>query len=318
MTPSEPTGWHPYQQEVGLMRVVTAITLALCAGVVVALAGASSARATTYGTHTYCNDCNLGSVPAVGPSDHYTSNHSSTFYLKKQQIYYYGNGGVTECGAASTTGAFGLNSLCETVFAKTTARCHLLNDGTSPAYCWADWRCDTCVITRPLFGPANAGELLGVEPVADSIGALDTGTAAWLEEEDLAEESPTIGSHLLASASKLGALPDGRIIYEVPTSMNRLCVVLAMTAESCANPLSKSAPISFTVVDRDGPGGAAPVAYGAALAGVKAVSFDVAGTHEVVPVSSNMFTFAGPAAATTADFSVPTVTFDDGTTAVAH
>ena len=112
--------------------------LAVLACSLVVLAGVFSYKAlATSITETYCNDCNLGSVPAVSSVHAWTSNHSSTFFAKKQQIYYYING--IESGSVATNfQVFGLNYTGSPSTGTATARCHLLNDGTSLAKCWAD------------------------------------------------------------------------------------------------------------------------------------------------------------------------------------
>lgn len=112
------------------------VILAACAMAAAAGVFAVHAFATSI-TETYCNDCNLGSVPAVSSVHAWTSNHSSTFFAKKQQIYYYING--IESGSVATNfQVFGLNYTGSPSTGTATARCHLLNDGTSLAKCWAD------------------------------------------------------------------------------------------------------------------------------------------------------------------------------------
>jgi hypothetical protein len=304
-----------------MVRVRVLATALFCAAVA-ALVGGSSASATTYGTHTYCNSCPLGSIPAVGPQDYYTSNHSSTFTTRRQQIYYSINGN-NYCSLSSSDRVFGLNYTCETGFFTTTARCHLLNDGSTTATCWADWRCDSCQPVGPALMPpesavSGSGRLGsdqlggGTNPLA--AGALDAGTAAWVRHQDSVARSPQIGTHVLADSRRLGALPDGRVIYLVPTTMDRLCVVIATTAESCGNPLTRNSPITFTTIDPDGRGGVPPIAYGTALTGVASVSFAVAGTHHTVEASNSMFVFRGAPDSTVDDFSDPTARFADGTT----
>jgi hypothetical protein len=279
---------------------------------------ASSSSGFIGGTAWYCNGCNLGSVPAVGSISTYTSNHSSTFYAKKQQIYYYTQG-VTECSVGSQTRVNGLNSICRSVFGQTTARCHLLDDGTSPANCWADWECSPCV--RPELSPTrmDGPGVVSVRPPAIAGGVLDTATATWLSNEDAeAPASSSVGSHVLADARRLGALPTGRSVFLVPTRKGELCVVVSALAESCGQPLSSTSPITFTMIDPDGAGGDPLLAFGYAQSNVRSVSFTVAGKPQVVTVSPDqMFVYRDTSGATIDDFSAPTVTLSDGTTRLA-
>lgn len=288
------------------LRRCCARALLILAGVLAALAAASSATA---GTRTYCNNCTLGSTPAVSVEEHFTSNHSSTFVSKKQQIYYY-IFGTTECAVGSQVRVFGLNSICTTGFATTTARCHLLDDGTSLATCWADY-------PSSLAGASNGLDVVD-SVLAPSGTPVDSETAAWLAAEDQTGAMPQVGSHIFAASRRLGALPNGSAVYVVPTTRNRVCVVLEMSAESCGNPLSRTSPVTFTTVDSDGPGGTAPVAYGYTLDGVKSVSFAVAGAPRAIAVSNNLFVDAEAASVTIDDFSSPSVTFADGSTQLAR
>ncbi len=105
--------------------------LALLAGVLAVSAWAA--------TENYCNNCNLGSVPAVSSNQAWTDNHSDTFQSKKQQIYYYHVASGTTSGSVATNfGVFGLDYYGSPSTGTATARCHLLNDGTSLADCWAN------------------------------------------------------------------------------------------------------------------------------------------------------------------------------------
>jgi hypothetical protein len=91
-------------------------------------------------------------------------------------------------------------------------------------------------------------------------------------------------------------------------------VLVARLAESCGNPLTQTEPVTFTVVDSDGPGGEPAVAYGVARDEVRSVSFTVGGRHETVPVRGNMFAYQAPALATNDRFSSVMVTLNDGAT----
>jgi hypothetical protein len=86
----------------------TALLLSLCALTVIAGVVAMKAFAST---HTYCGGCTLGSTPAVGPFEHYTSNHMSTQQAKKQQIFYYNasTGDTSGSVSSGSSQVFGLN-----------------------------------------------------------------------------------------------------------------------------------------------------------------------------------------------------------------
>ena len=112
------------------------------AGVVIA--GILAATALAF-TDTYCSGCTIGNVPAVSNSHHFNDNHSSTAQAKKQHIYYYHAAtDLTSCSLSSgSTQVIGLNYDCTSgVSYYNTARCHLLNDGTVSATCWANYNPD--------------------------------------------------------------------------------------------------------------------------------------------------------------------------------
>lgn len=142
---------------------------------------------------------------------------------------------------------------------------------------------------------------------------LDPAVVAQLQADE-APGGDQIGTHDIRSARLVGTLPSGRHVYVVTTSKGRLCVVVARLAESCGNPLTQREPVTFTVVDRDGPGGEPAVAYGVARNGVKSVSFTVGGRHETVPVRANMFAYQAPLSVTSDSFSAVMVTLADGST----
>lgn len=117
----------------GVGLVLAVLALAVVAGVMAIRAFA--------GTNTYCNSCTISNTPAVGTTLDYTSNHSSTFQAKKQQIYYYEvlNGVTSGSVSSGNTQVLGLNHIGHPTTGPATARCHLLNDGTVTATCWADF-----------------------------------------------------------------------------------------------------------------------------------------------------------------------------------
>lgn len=140
---------------------------------------------------------------------------------------------------------------------------------------------------------------------------LDPAVVAQLRADE-APGGDQIGTRDIESARLVGSLPTGRHVYVVTTSKGRLCVVVARLAESCGNPLTQPEPLTFTIVDRDGPGGEPAVAYGVAKDGVKSVSFTVGGRHETVPVRANMFAYQAPLSVTSDSFSSVMVTLADG------
>lgn len=140
---------------------------------------------------------------------------------------------------------------------------------------------------------------------------LDPAVVAELRADE-APGGDQVGTRDIQSARLVGSLPSGRHVYVVTTSKARLCVVVARLAESCGNPLTQTEPLTFTVVDSDGPGGEPAVAYGVARDGVKSVSFTVGGRHETVPVRSNMFAYQPPAFVTSDSFSSVMVTLANG------
>lgn len=171
--------------------------------------------------------------------------------------------------------------------------------------------------TEASAGLANPlGGIAAVDHSATAIDAVDATTSAWLSQTDAAGRAPQIGSHQLTDARQLGALPDGRPVYLVPTTMDRLCVVAAKMAESCGYPLSQKRPITLTIVDSDGSGGTGPIAYGAAEDGVASVTLTVAGADIRIPVRDNMFVLRGSADEVSSDFTGAAASFADGTTVV--
>jgi hypothetical protein len=159
----------------------------------------------------------------------------------------------------------------------------------------------------PFFGISAADRPQQAQDV------LDPAVVAQLRADE-APGGDQIGTRDIQSARLVGSLPSGRRVYVVTTSKARLCVVVARLAESCGNPLTQTEPLTFTVVDPDGPGGEPAVAYGVARDGVKSVSFTVGGRHETVPVRANMFAYQAPNSVSSDSFSGVTVTLADGAT----
>jgi hypothetical protein len=307
----------------GFLSVLGRVAVLFAALVMVG--GLVASPASAGGTDTYCNDCTIGNTPAESYFAKFTSNHSSTFQKKAQQIYYY-NYGTQECNNYSYAQVFGLNITCTTIWDYTTARCHLLNDGTVLAICWADFTGG--IPASPTIGDAPISPMAPAAIVSPFTGiavaghsrtsadTLDAAAAANLQREDASGRTPQIGQHQLGASRRIAWLPLGAV-YVVPTAMNRLCVVVGDVAESCGDPLSHSSPVTFDVVDRDGAGSEGPIAFGVTRDGVTAVSFTVAGRPVTVKSHGNFFAFRGRPTDTSDAFSTPTVTFVDGTTTLA-
>lgn len=148
--------------------------------------------------------------------------------------------------------------------------------------------------------PATSSDLLD-GPVIDQLR---------LDESPIENHGDQIGTHLNDSARFVGALPDGRKLYVVATTKERLCVVAASLAESCGYALSHDSPITMTVVE-EGPG-EPPLVYGVAVDGVDSVSFEVNGSPITVPVHQNVYAYQGSAAEAQASISGTVVQFSDG------
>jgi hypothetical protein len=161
------------------------------------------------------------------------------------------------------------------------------------------------------IGPFSGISAADHPPRAQDV--LDPAVMAQLRADE-APGGDQIGTRNIDSARLVGSLASGRLVYVVTTSKGRLCVVVARLAESCGNPLTQTEPLTFTIVDSDGPGGEPAVAYGVARDGVKSVSFTVGGRHETVPVRGNMFAYQAPAFVTSDSFSSVIVTLADGST----
>jgi hypothetical protein len=149
----------------------------------------------------------------------------------------------------------------------------------------------------------------------------DTLSAAVIDQLRRNEETPPgwispIGSRLVDEARLLGELPDGHKVYAVPTSKGKLCILVAESAESCGDPLTRERPITFTI-SKVGPG-SPHVIWGATANDVVSVSFEVGGQPVTVPVENNFFAWEGQPTARLASVSPATVTFSDGTTRPAH
>lgn len=172
-------------------------------------------------------------------------------------------------------------------------------------------------IARASLG-SRGSPLRGLESASDvrsAPDAVDQETAARVRAGDQGHDQ--IGTHLLSESRAVGSLPDGRKVFVLPTSKGRLCVLVERLAKSCGAPLTGDAPVTFTIVDVDGPGGEGPLAYGVARDDVVAVSFTVAGRVETVAVENNMFVFRGSSSDQSGGFSALTVRLADGSSVAA-
>lgn len=171
------------------------------------------------------------------------------------------------------------------------------------------------VIAASAFASASRDSIVSiraVERLAHPQRSVDVLDAATIAETRALDGAAQIGTHLLDQARALGTLPTGGRVYLIPTSKDRLCVLAARLAESCGFQLSPTAPVTFTVVDRDGPGGRPPLAYGAAADGVITVDVVVGGRRESAKVRANLYSFFGRASDSVVDFSTITAHFTDG------
>lgn len=116
------------------------VALAVLVAALAIIAGVTAVRAWA-ATETYCDSCSISNTPAVSATRAFTSNFSSTFQAKKQHIYYYNVSSGIQSGDESSgeTRVFGLNHTGSPSTGTATARCHLLNDGSTVAICWANY-----------------------------------------------------------------------------------------------------------------------------------------------------------------------------------
>lgn len=107
----------------------------------------------------------------------------------------------------------------------------------------------------------------------------------------------------------LGELPQpyGKV-YVATDTLGNLCIFAAYLGDSCGEPLSQSYPVSIGEANQTG---SDAVAYGVAMDGITAVSFQAGGQEVTVPVKDNLWYYAGPNSAISGDL---TVHFADGST----
>jgi hypothetical protein len=128
--------------------------------------------------------------------------------------------------------------------------------------------------------------------LAAAIGAFN----AFLQD---APGSPQV---LPDTVRLLGELPSpyGKV-YVASDTRGNLCIFAAYLGDSCGEPLSQSNPVSIGEANDTGSN---PVAYGVAMDGITAVSFQAAGQQITVPVKNNLWYYEGPNSAMTGDMTL--------------
>jgi len=142
---------------------------------------------------------------------------------------------------------------------------------------------------------------------------------AWLAA-DIAQFNSTYeqtghGQLLPDSARLIRQLPSGMRFYTLATSAGDLCLANvyppvssnARGGFSCGDSLSQTTPI--TVGSEEPAGPATAISYGLAMDGVTAVSFMAGGGETTVPVTDNVWIYAGQA-----NLQTVTVHWADGST----
>jgi hypothetical protein len=144
--------------------------------------------------------------------------------------------------------------------------------------------------------------------------AVNAQAAAQLRQAELRPSDPVdqVGSFLVDQARLLGALPDGSKLYAVPSSKDRLCVVVASRAGECGFPLTHARPIMGAIM-REGPA-VGPVVYGVTIDEVVSVSFEIGGESVTLPVRNNFYAWQGSPSQAQTPISPITVTFANGST----
>jgi hypothetical protein len=180
---------------------------------------------------------------------------------------------------------------------------------------------------RPVVAAAVAVAALAVAGVAiaDSLGAFNGISAAnhpqtSTDTLDSAMEALVANANValaaipndpngqvVASGSRLiGQLSSGANVYVMPTTTNKLCVVVQRTPGSenysgieCRDPLTQRQPT--TLESKLG------LTYGVAQDDVASISFQTPSGQVTVPVKNNVWSYEGDV-----DLSTATVNFDDG------
>jgi len=147
---------------------------------------------------------------------------------------------------------------------------------------------------------------------------MSPAVAAQLQSDEAPSgtHADSIGKRLIDRARLLGALPSGRQVYAVPSADGKLCIVVALLAESCSDALTRARPITFAIA-QIGPG-VPPAVWGATTDDVVSVSFSIGAESVTVPVRDNFFAWEGLPAQFQSRISPVTVTFADGSTEIAQ
>ena len=163
------------------------------------------------------------------------------------------------------------------------------------------------------FNPFSGISAANHPPTADD--SLPTGLMA-----DIARFDPLLGrsghGHLLPDSARfIREVSSGMRFYTIATSAGGLCLANVYPPGSsnaqygigCGDSLSETRPITIGSEQPSGP--ATAIWYGLAMDGVTAVSFVAAGVEMTVPVTDNVWIYAGQA-----DLQTVTVRWADGST----
>ena len=163
--------------------------------------------------------------------------------------------------------------------------------------------------------PRASNEAAGVGLVkASQVAALDPETARLAASLNASGwGAAALGKRLPDAARRLTATIDGKHLFLVPTTKGKVCQMLGGAGESCFEPLSRTHPVQLVGDDLSGPGGHAPVFYGVAVDGVRAVTFKTGAQSHTVEVTDNVFVFHGDLTTPVDSLNSTSATFDDGT-----
>ena len=186
----------------------------------------------------------------------------------------------------------------------------------SPRLAW------TAAVLALVF--AGAAYAAGFNPFAGISAANHPSTTgdslpAWMVT-DIAQFNQIVeqmghGNLLSDSARLVRQVPDGMRFYTIATSAGGLCLANVYPPGSsnakggigCGDSLSQTKPITLESEEPSGP--ATAISYGLAIDGVTAVSFMAGGVETTVPVTDNVWIYAGQA-----DLQTVTVHWADGST----
>lgn len=155
----------------------------------------------------------------------------------------------------------------------------------------------------------------GISAVARPTGGqstLDPTTSAEIQSLSADHAGTALAAQILSEARALPTTVNGNKIWLIPTKTGELCLFFR-DLEGCTQLMSRRSPAMFVVNGADASAGGGATAFGVAMDGVTSVSFTVGDKPQSVPVTQNVFEFQGVPGTSVADFSVPVVTFADGT-----